>query len=169
MKFVPRVPRILLTDARRKPIMELVMDEHGEPMLDDKGQPTKRQASLTQRELFVQRMDDPQLVHGKEPRAAAKFSNALYDAIEAQSEELVESRDGWVFEDEHAEAICRVVRKGPAPSPQNPMGGYNMNILHNLEQHFDAVENMKTWKEPVVEPKAMNGADARSLPEPAQA
>jgi len=167
MKIIPFVPKILITDARRKPIMEIATDDNGEPLLDEKEQPIKRQASLEQRELFLQRMDDPQLVQGKEPRAAAKFSNALYDAIEAQTNELVETRGGWVFEDDHADAICRVVRKGPAPTQQNPTGGYNMAIMHNLEPHFDAVENVKPWKDPAAEAKP-NGAE-KALPEVAQA
>jgi len=175
MKFIPFVPKILLTDTQRKPAMESVFGEDGKVVLDEKGAPTRRRASVTQREFFLQRMDDQQLIQGKEPRAAAKFCNKLFDAIEAQSDELVESRGGWVFEDDHADALCRVVRKGPSASQMNPNGGYNVGLLHNLEALLDAVEsvvtltpeqhkdlvNGKPWKADESKP---NGAAAEAKP-----
>jgi hypothetical protein len=175
MKLIPFVPKVMLTDTRRKPIMEPVTDDLGEPVLDENKKPMRHQASVTQREMFTNRMDDQLLTQGKEPRAASRFSNKLYDAIEAQPDELVEYRGGWIFEDEEADALCRVVRKAPSPSQSNPQGGYNTAILHNLEPFFDAVENVvtltsdqhkaivngKSWKEVQVESKP-NGAEAKA-------
>jgi len=174
MKLIPFVPKILLTDTQRKPAMDAVLDDEGKPTRDENGRWATRRATLTQREFFLQRMEDQALVQGKEPRAAAKFCNKLYDAIEAQSDELVESRGGWVLEDEHAEAICRVVRKGPSPSQQNPTGSYPVSLLHNLEPHLDAVEAVVTLTQeqhkaildgkPWKDPPASNGVGDQKAP-----
>lgn len=182
MKLIPFVPKVLITDTQRKPAMEQVFDDEGKAVLDDKGTPMLRRATVTQRELFLQRMSDPQLAPAKEPLQAARFSNKLFDAIDAQSDEVVSARGGWLFEDEHADALCRVLRKGPAPSQMNPNGGYPMGTLHNLESMLDAVEkvvtltaeqhkallNGRSWAEASADGKP-NGAETKALPEAAQA
>jgi hypothetical protein len=164
MKTINYVPDILMTNTRREPYMVRVRENEDGPV-------TLEQAKLSQRELFLQRLEDQALVQGKSPLKAAKFANAIFDAIEAQSKELVSKRGFWVFEDEHADAIAKVVRNGPSPTERNPQGGYSAEFLHNFVPMLDAVEpdNVKTYKEPAPDKASVNGVEAKALPEAAQA
>lgn len=163
MKLIPYVAPVPLSDTRRRPYMAVAKNADGSDQKDEKGAPVLVRQTMTQRELFLARLEDQRLTAGKTPLVAAKFSNAVYDAIEGQSDEAVEARGGWKFEDDHADAICKVVRLGPAPSQGDPNGGYNPLILHCMAPLLDAVENAKPWKDPPVEPKQLNGAE-KALP-----
>lgn len=151
MKLIPYVEDAKVIDAHGNPVMVKV--KQGDESVKEE------QLTLPQRELFLQRLEDPMAVQGMAPLKASKFINKIYDAIAEQTDEIVKARGGWKFEDAHADAICKVVKAGPSPTKENPLGGYPMFLIRVIGPMLEAVEpeNVKEWKDPVLE-KVTNGA-----------
>jgi hypothetical protein len=117
------------------------------------------QATLTDEDFLLGRLADPAFGQGFEPLVAARMVRDTKKAIHAQLETAKE-RGTWRIEDTPARALARAILK--------PTGGYDSRYQHLLVDHIERAEKMKQVEEKKDEAKP-NGAEAKALPETAQA
>src|SRR3977135_752454 len=85
----------------------------GAPMQDETGKP----ASLSQRQFILLRIADAVFTQGKNGMDAVFFAVAAKKEIDAQTDDAVVARSGWLIEDDRAAALLA--------STKNPTGSYN--------------------------------------------
>jgi hypothetical protein len=154
MKKIPYVADVLLKSTRGAQFVAPDANGNQVPL------------SASQRNMFLEACEFPQLTEGKHPASlAARYVRAVVEAIVTQTEDIVQARGFWLFEDDHAASLIKAVMAGAPPTQANPRGGPPAQTLHCMLEFYEACEKAEKY---VAELKSMNGAE-KALPEAAQA